>query len=619
MKNIAKFLQSFILIVLLTMAVLFNGCQKYLDKSPDAGIAESEMFKNFKNFQGYAEGINMMMQSTWTSNSIGALADEGYMVTPNILSRFDAGDYMSWMSQESRNIFGRGLNPVNLSPAAAGDNRGVWPCSWYAINAANRGLANLDKMYGSDQEKAVIKGELLFFRAFFHFNIMQYWGGMPYIDKYLSAADGVEYLPRISFQAATKFIEKDLTEAYNLLPVDWNQESYGQYTINNNKIRLTKFSALAVLGKSQLFAGSPLMNYEANGKKEFDPAFCKQAATTFRKLISLCDSTGKKSLQPWAKNKDTFFTMASQLMPDATEALLIPDYPVNPSTQIRGVMYCLFAPKGDMTIYGCQYFLNLNYAFSKNFGMANGLPITEPDAGYSDNDPWSNRDSRFNAWICKDNDKVTKSAQTNPLDQYAQFYTGGRHRGTAATEVYTGIGTKKFWDETCNAKDTPTMFSTGNYVFNPPIIRLADVYLMYAESILWGYGTPTSVIPGDTKPLNSVQAVNKVRNRAGVPDVDARFTGDRDKFFELLVKERAVEFLLEGQRFNDLRRWLRNTDSRYLNKTAIDFDRDPITKKPKNLKEYVIATRMVTDRNNWLPIPPNVAAMYPGFYQNPGW
>ena len=190
MKNIAKFLQSFILIVLLTMAVLFNGCQKYLDKSPDAGIAESEMFKNFKNFQGYVEGINMMMQSTWTSNSIGALADEGYMVTPNILSRFDAGDYMSWMSQEPRNIFGRGLNPVNLSPAAAGDNRGVWPCSWYAINAANRGLANLDKMYGSDQEKAVIKGELLFFRAFFHFNIMQYWGGMPYIDKYLSAEIG---------------------------------------------------------------------------------------------------------------------------------------------------------------------------------------------------------------------------------------------------------------------------------------------------------------------------------------------------------------------------------------------------------------------------------------------
>ena len=81
---------------------------------------------------------------------------------------------------------------------------------------------------------------------------------------------------------------------------------------------------------------------------------------------------------------------------------------------------------------------------------------------------------------------------------------------------------------------------------------------------------------------SAVEAVNLIRNRATVPDMDARFTADRDKFFEQLVVERAVELFMEGQRWTDLRRWLRNDDSRYLKKTAVDFDRGPRWKTDKH-------------------------------------
>lgn len=58
-------------------------------------------------------------------------------------------------------------------------------------------------------------------------------------------------------------------------------------------------------------------------------------------------------------------------------------------------MYCMFSPQGNRNIYGNQFYINLNYEFSKNFGMANGLPITEKDSGYDEADPWSNRDPAF--------------------------------------------------------------------------------------------------------------------------------------------------------------------------------------------------------------------------------
>ncbi len=46
-----------------------------------------------------------------------------------------------------------------------------------------------------------------------------------------------------------------------LLPVDWDNESYGQKTLGENRGRLTKGTAYAFQGKNLLFAASPLMHF----------------------------------------------------------------------------------------------------------------------------------------------------------------------------------------------------------------------------------------------------------------------------------------------------------------------------------------------------------------------
>jgi hypothetical protein len=113
--------------------------------------------------------------------------------------------------------------------------------------------------------------------------------------------------------------------------------------------------------------------------------------------------------------------------------------------------------------------------------------------------------------------------------------------------------------------------------------------------------------------------VNKIRARATVPDLDPKFTASKDDFMEQIVLERAVELSFENLRWNDLRRWLKNGDPRYLDKTELLFDRDPVTKKPINIQERLMIRRVVSDKNNWLPLPVNTVTLYKEFKQNPGW
>ena len=116
-----------------------------------------------------------------------------------------------------------------------------------------------------------------------------------------------------------------------------------------------------------------------------------------------------------------------------------------------------------------------------------------------------------------------------------------------------------------------------------------------------------------------MEAFEAVRSRANVPALPSRYTSDKDTFFEAIVRERAVELIMEAQRFDDLRRWNRIADPRYLDKTRYDFERGA-DGKPVNIREEVHITRVASSpKMNWLPIQVKYTKMYAGFPQNPGW
>ena len=80
---------------------------------------------------------------------------------------------------------------------------------------------------------------------------------------------------------------RDFQRAAELLPIDWDNTAAGNRTKGNNAFRPNKIWALSYLGKSLLYAGSPLMvNGGENSNRSYDADYCKRAADALGKVLA---------------------------------------------------------------------------------------------------------------------------------------------------------------------------------------------------------------------------------------------------------------------------------------------------------------------------------------------
>ncbi len=598
-------MRTFIKIIIATVLVSLISCEEYLDKSPQSDITENDVFKNFVSFQGFTEQMyNCVMDPNkgraWNNY---LFADETLGPYPY---QFDYGNY--W-GTEIYFYGGDGRADVtSLEPR----NRRIWHWAWHGIRVANIALEKLEVpglFEGTVEERNHLKGQALFFRGWFYFEIGRFWGGMPYIDRVLYDEElTTEEFSRLNFQETALLMAKDFREAADLLPDHWDRSAPGQATLGHNRDRVNKFHALGYLGKALLYAASPMINEEATGRNEFDAELSKQAAEAFGELLALAEETGIYKLQTFETRTDCFWKR-DWLRPGGSEVIMMP------------IIYNRGRVRASTLGATVPATFNLNssgdadvptHNITKNYAMANGLPIDDPESGYNPANPWVNREPRFYQDIVIDGALIHRDFER---DREAQLYNGGRHRDPSQNNPpsVTGYYSRKFSGIGPDF-NTDVARSLQAYV---PYLRLADIYLMYAEAVLFGTGGGAKS-RADNYDMTAEEALNAVRNRAQLPGVDSKYTTNRDVFFEEIVRERAVELIFEGARFCDLRRWNRNYDPRYLNKTAIDFDRGQ-NGNPVNLSERVVVRRAIEKRHNWLPIQPAYTRIYKGFPQNPGW
>jgi hypothetical protein len=484
----------------------------------------------------------------------------------------------------------------------------VWPLAWYAIRKANLGLSKMELMTDATQEeKDFIKGQCLFFRAFFHLELMTWYGGLPYIDRVLSPSEELN-LPRLTYQETALKVAQDFEDAAALLPVNWDYTETGKPTLGDNHVRITKIHALSFLGKNLLYAASPMMNESSGGSATYDTELCQRAAQAFADVIRICNETGAYQLQSWETRTDNFWVWSPglTLMSGGTEVIMnqMPYTFYGPSaTTIRASSPVQFGAGNNRTEVPTQ-----NYV--KNYGMANGLPLDDPESGYNPDDPWTGREPRFYVDIVYDGVQMVTST-AGGADRFAQLYNGGRHKGGTQGSM-TGYYLRKYTPLGTNSWDG----KLGAIRCYQPRMRLGDVYLMYAEAALWGYGSASGAAPGSG--LTAEQAFNVIRNRAQLPDITAKYTATKEIFMEEIIRERAVELAFEGQRWYDLRRWNLATDLKYREKTSINFDRGT-GGKPVNIYETVLVTKVFEKKQNWVPFPVSETKIYEGFPQNPGW
>ena len=620
------------------------SCTDYLDKEERSIIDASQPYLNFRNFQGFVEELYTAMpimtghqyHSAWNFGEDDYWEPQESRQLPNAI---DQGNYWGWNEcfysyfKEKQGGMNTGTPERMISDVSTKGY--LYGLCWFGIRKANIGIANLDKMVDATQEeKNLIAGQLYFFRAWNHFMLMQYWGGLPYIDVVLDA-NSVFNLPRLSYQATAEKAAEDFQKAADLLPVDWDQTAAGKATLGKNSVRINKVMALAYKGKDLLWAGSPMMNQESTGNATYNADFCKRAADTFAEVLKICDETGRYELADWDHYQEIFYTYKQNKLNGLKEVM----FWENMATCHIGVWRWNLVNDWRPPLInnsGIKCYPAANY--TDYFGMANGMPIpdiTQPDAasGYNPEYPYKDRDPRFYynfiydaVKTVLDGSKILKDGLPDERKQYASLYEGGLYRtDTPSKCVFTGYMNKKFTSQYMNDFDD---YKEGT-VLVMPLLRLADVYLMYAESAAAGYGSATASASGYS--LSAVGAIDKVRARAGVAGVNSKFLGSVDDFMSEVRRERAVELSFEGHRFTDLRRWLLLDKAPYNKKTAVYFDRaadqsdkdryaNPKENHVLNLREVVLVERKYSlPKHNWFPFPQKDVQMYPEFAQNPGW
>jgi tetratricopeptide (TPR) repeat protein len=584
------------------LSFLFTGCEDYLNKSPEASIGENDIFKSFYTFQGFVEE---MYSCITDYNKAGAwnrylFADE---TLNNIPYSEDQGNY--WDQSFLFYNEGVGVNTGNVTR-----NKRIWHNAWYAIRKANLTLEKLDLLEGNEYEKNLLAGQAYYFRGWFHFELARWWGGLPYIDKVLASDDNLS-LPRLSFQETAQLAAADFAKAAELLPVDWNEwSSHVSFSTTDNRNRISKVMALSYQGKALLYAGSPMPNEEAGKGNTFNADLCKQAADVFAAVLKICDETSVYKLHTWENWTSIFWVWSSGgSQPGGTEVIVTP---TRYNDQMRW-----------STIGGtCPVQFELNASrvevptvnIVNTYAMANGLPIDDPESGYDPADPWSNREPRFYSDIIVDGDEIVEvdiPDANKAFNKYAELFTGGRHRGSSNGSV-TGFYYKRYSPIGCNTWQGSKTNTLQAYI---PYMRLADVYLMYAEATLHGYGLNGTANGYGLTPL---EALEIIRSRAQLQPLPERLVGTKELLMEALIRERAIELAFEAARHHDLRRWNISGQDKYKRKLGLFFERGP-DGKPVNIEERVIITRVFDKKHNWWPFQTKFTNLYPEFKQNPGW
>lgn len=612
-----------------------TSCTDYLDKSPESDVSAEDAFKNFKNFQGFTEELYLCIpdfsKSYWTTSwNWGEDDIQAVGINYHMSYKIDQGDFWGWQQEYDgwgASFMDQGSSFLNPSDAANNYrfSRGLWKAAWYGIRKANLGLENMDLMTAATQEeKNTVKGQLLFFRGWLHFQLMQYFGGLPYIDHTV-APDQPMTLPRETCQACAEKAAKDFREAAELLPIDWDKSSVGRNTLGKNGFRINKITALAYEGKSLLWAASPLvkncddkMNVNGNASTyDYDTNYAQQAAEALGELLALVESGQTQyKLVDFANYSDLFYTWNKNMLPPGSTENILRDIPAD---AWHNSQFGVVNEFGGQILTKGQAFSQPTANYVNYYGMANGLPLDDPESGFDPTHPWKNRDPRFYHDIVYDGVKVVEKTIEPDANRYANLYTGGTYRDDI-NESRTGYLLYKFIPMIANQYD---MGNTYNKLYiDVPYLRLADCYLMYAEACAAVGGATASAKCS----LTALDAVNKIRERAGVADVAAKFTGSKDKFMDEVRRERAVELAFEGHRFNDLRRWLLLDKAPYNIKTSQEFVRagkfdpkNPQDTEVSGFKEKTILTRNFTSKHWWMPLKKKDTSIYPEMFQNPGW
>lgn len=455
----------------------------------------------------------------------------------------------------------------------------VW-AGWYSvIYNANNVLSNMENVeFSNAAVKDQFRGELLFLRAYAHFELARVFGNVPVVDHVLSATEAKELKQTSAKDVFTGSVIPDLKEAVNLLPYQKSMLSSSGSSATG-EYRADKLAAQAMLARVYMtLYGWPYK----------DASVKADAKTLLKSVIDYGTANGywapsatewKKMFTPDRASQNKYFLFSIQHTGSTTNA---------------------------MSFYSCAAALSVEY-----------LPTQQGNSFYNGNGMYTGfveASLRHEYQVTGDErGKFIILDTMDPIGSFQGYFnreTEFTINGAKATVYERSLLTKwvpyaakreaigvQFDDQTLS---NTTNNDVGGWPMNFPVLRLEDMMLLYAELL---------VEDGDI--AGAMGLVNKIRERAGVA---ARPTACSAADALAYVKlERRLEFVGEGIRWFDEIRY-----GEWKEATLSMFDRYLKSSNPEYAK--TVSTVSIVDGKYLCPIPESEMLNVPGLYtQNPGW
>ena len=432
------------------------------------------------------------------------------------------------------------------------------------VNQANYVIDNINRIMPTATPSAaatyqVILGEARLLRGMCYFKLISMWGDVPYLGHVVSDPSTVTGLVRMPIAQLKDSIMADFTAAFTSLPAKSAQ--FG---------RAAKPAALAFRGKLQLYWAS----WNKYGWPELDTfkpdaavadAAYKAAAADFKSVVNdygltlymngdpgSIDSLGKADVLP------NYYTLFTPKANGNTEAIMVFTHGGNGTNQGEELMrdfsgrshegsQCWVSPRYEIAD---RYQLTTTGDFAPKLVQIN--PTTNAAARTTLNSAvnpasYANRDYRMKStleWDYEMSLGMISLASTGMVPFIYQTWAGSVTINGVKYTTYNTDGSNSGYVFRKFVRNYAGQGrSDGDFAW--PVMRLADVYLMYAEA--------TNATNGPQ--ADAVDLVNKVRRRGNLPPLKADKYGTGTAFFDAIEQERIVELIGEGQRSFDLRRW----------------------------------------------------------------
>ncbi|THU34180.1 RagB/SusD family nutrient uptake outer membrane protein [Niastella caeni] len=465
---------------------------------------------------------------------------------------------------------GDAYNNANYNPSGYGGSFDkMFRYLYGGVNRANYVIDNVTTMLQTASPSSVanletIIGEARLLRGLCYFKLISMWGDVPYIGHTVAndvneANAEIGEAPRTPIGQVKDSIIADFTYAYDKLPL--KASALG---------RTAKPAALALRGKVYLYWAS----WKKNGWDELD-GFTKNAseataaytaaAADFKKVANDFGLTLYKGGDPGeidtlgkADKLPNYYHLFTPKANGDPEMLMVFTHGGTGTSQGEELMrdFAGRSHEGSQCWVSPRFELADRYQLLSTGDFAPKLvglnPTTVTDARTRANSAvnpasYAGRDYRMKASIMWDYEVSVGMVSLQPTGWVPFIYRtwgtqvniGGANYITYNTDgINSGYAFRKFVRNYAGQ-------GRGDGDFAWPVIRLADVYLMYAEA--------SNEVSG---PLpDAIDLVNKVRRRGNLPALAAGKTASAAAFFDAIEQERIVELVGEGQRSFDLRRW----------------------------------------------------------------